>query len=64
MYLIHFYMKNNIKMHFKKVGFLKFQNRFRHSLSIASGEINFVDISKDFTIMKYLSIKKKLLLYI
>ena len=36
MYLIHFYIINNIKMHFSKVEFLKFQNRFRHSLSIAT----------------------------
>ena len=36
MYLIHFYIKNSIKMHFSKVEFLKFQNRFRHSLSIAT----------------------------
>ena len=34
MYLIHFYIKNNIEMHFPKVGFLKFQIRIRHSLSI------------------------------
>ena len=39
MYLIHlinFYIKNNIKMHFPKSWVLKFQNRFRHSLSIAT----------------------------
>ena len=34
MYLIHFYIKNNIKMHFSRVELIKFQNRFRHSLSI------------------------------
>ena len=36
MYLIHFRSKNIIKMCFPKVGFLKFQNRFKHSLSIAT----------------------------
>ena len=35
MYLIHFYIENSIKMHFSKVEFLKFQNLFRNSLSIA-----------------------------
>ena len=35
MYLIHFYIKNNIKMHFPKSLVLKFQNRLKHSLSIA-----------------------------
>ena len=33
MYLIHFHSKNIIKMRFPKVCFLKFQTRFRHSLS-------------------------------
>ena len=32
-YLIHFYIKNNIKMHFPKSWILKFQNRLKHSLS-------------------------------
>ena len=36
MHLIHFYIKNKIKIHFLKVAFLKFQNRFRHSLSITT----------------------------
>ena len=36
MQLIHFYIKNNIKMHFSKVEFLKIQNCYRHSLSIAT----------------------------
>ena len=36
MYLTDFYIKNNIKMHFSKVEFFKFQNRFRRSLSIAT----------------------------
>ena len=35
-YLINFYGKNNIKMHFPKSWVLKFQNRFRHSLSIVT----------------------------
>ena len=35
-YLFYFYIKNNTKMHFPKVGFLKFQNRIRHSLSIGT----------------------------
>ena len=34
MYLIHFPRKNIIKMYFPKVEFLKFQTRFKHSLSI------------------------------
>ena len=32
MYLIHFYSKNNIKMHIFKSWVLKFQNPIRHSL--------------------------------
>ena len=35
-YLIHFHRKNSIKMRFPKVEFLKFQTRFKHSLSIVS----------------------------
>ena len=35
-YLIHFYSKNNIKMHFPKSWVIKIPNRFRHSLSIAT----------------------------
>ena len=35
MYLIHFFSKNNIKMHFVKSWVLNFQNGFRHWLSIA-----------------------------
>ena len=34
-YLINFHSKNNIQMHFPKVGFLKFQTYLNHSLSIA-----------------------------
>ena len=36
MYLIHFHSKNIIKMCFPKVEFIKFQTRFKHSLSIVS----------------------------
>ena len=36
MYSIHFYSKNNIKMHFPKSWVLKFQNCFRHSLYMAT----------------------------
>ena len=36
MYLIHFHSKNIIKMRFPKVGFLKFQTRFRYLLSIVT----------------------------
>ena len=36
MYLIHFHVKNKIKMHFPKVEFLKFQNWYQHSLSIGT----------------------------
>ena len=35
MYVIDFHNKNIIKMHFLKVGFLKFQTYLNHSLSIA-----------------------------
>ena len=49
MYLIHFHSKNIIKMRFPKVEFLKFQTRFKHSLSSYRCEIKCVDISKDFT---------------
>ena len=35
-HLIHFYSENNIKMHFPKSWVLKFQTRFRHSLSIGT----------------------------
>ena len=35
MHLIHFHSTNIIKMHFPKVGFLKFQTRFRHSILIS-----------------------------
>ena len=51
MYLIHFYSKNNTKMHFPKSWVLKFQNRFRASLSIATWRNKFCYISKDFTPM-------------
>ena len=34
MYLIHFYSKNNIKMHIPKSLVLKFQNPIKHSLYI------------------------------
>ena len=37
MHLIHFYSKNNIKMHIPKSWVLKFQNCIRHSLSITTG---------------------------
>ena len=36
MYLIHFYSKNNIKMLIPKSWILKFQNRIKHSLYIAT----------------------------
>ena len=36
MYLIQFYSKNNIQMNIPKRWVLKFQNHFRHSLSIAT----------------------------
>ena len=36
MYLIHFYSKNNIKMHIPKSGVLKFQNHIEHSLFITT----------------------------
>ena len=36
MYLIHFYSKNNIKMHIPKSWVLKFQNPIKHSLSITT----------------------------
>ena len=49
MYLIHFYIENNIKMHFPKVEFLRFQNHFYIHYSSQQGEINSVDISKGST---------------
>ena len=49
MYLIHFYIKNNIKMHFSKVEFLKFQNRSDIHYPSQWGEINCIGIRKDFT---------------
>ena len=36
MYLIHFYNKNNIKMHIPKSYVLKFQNPIKHSLYITT----------------------------
>ena len=50
MYLIHFYIKYNIKMHLPKAGFLKLQN-IRHYPS-ESREIYCVDIIEDFTTMQ------------
>ena len=35
-YLIHFHSKNNIQMHFPKVGFLKFQTNLNHSFFFIS----------------------------
>ena len=38
MYLIHFYSKNNIKMHIPKSYVLKFQNRYQCSIFISEEE--------------------------
>ena len=48
MYLIHFYIKNNIKMHFSKVEFL-FKTASDIHYPLQRGEINCIDFSKDFT---------------
>ena len=62
MYLIHFHIKNIIKMHFPKSWVFKVQNRFRHFYSSERGEINCVDISKDFTTTLQIPICKKKLI--
>ena len=49
MYLIHFHSKKNIKMRFPKVWFLKFKLTTGIHYPSQRGEINCVDISKDFT---------------
>ena len=58
MYLIHFYSKNNIKMHFPKSLGFKVSKRFHSDIHYPSqhGEINLIDISKDFTTKKQLPI--------
>ena len=38
LYLIHFYSKNNIKMHIHKSYVLKFQNQYQHLILISEEE--------------------------
>ena len=65
MYLIHFHSKNNIKMHFPKSWVFKISNPLQtfatllNKLQLQSGEINCIDISKDFTTMCRILIFKK-----
>ena len=49
MYLIHFRSKNNINMHFPKSWVFSFKPTTGIHYPSQRGEINCVDISKDFT---------------
>ena len=64
-YLIHFHSKN-IKMCFSKVGFLKFQTFFRHSLSIVTrwNKLRWQQQRSHNTVLKTDKKKRLIILYI